>query len=196
MKVVHLTEEQLSLVHRIVVEWARACPQDELELLDEVLEELREAADPTFPPECDDSGTSGMKVGCSASETDAHMHAYGERLEAMAQRVHGACNAAGHTGHRVVYSAYDTDEAGLPVDNLDEVPVRGTFRVLGEYVEFWDSSTDKTGEEYVSDVITDPTWLQLAVMANRAIEVTGDQHHVYLEAVREEGGLLVLQFGS
>lgn len=88
----------------------------------------------------------------------------------------------------VTYSAYELDEVGMPIDNLDEVPYKGTFVVVSE---------DHWGEfDYESNPITDPTWLDLAVLANEAINVTGDEHHVFLEAAHKKGNKLYLSFGS
>jgi hypothetical protein len=105
---------------------------------------------------------------------------------------HGIQNA-------VIYSAYevspDCDEGeGLPIDNLDEVPYKGTFRVKGTYYDSWDES--EKGETYISEPITDPTWLQLTVLANDCINTTRDFHHAFFETAHKEGKYLRLSFGS
>jgi len=85
----------------------------------------------------------------------------------------------------VVYSTYPLDENGLPVDNLDSIAVKGKVQVVDE---IWDS--------YIGEVLEDPTWLQLAVEANRMIIASGDYHHVSFEAVDEmeetEEGVTIL----
>ena len=37
------------------------------------------------------------------------------------------------------------------------------------------------GERYESEVLSDPTWLQLAVVANQLMVTLGYEDHVYLE---------------
>lgn len=107
----------------------------------------------------------------------------------------------------VIYSAYENeeDEPGLPINNLDEIPFKGTFTVIGEYDSFWDGRgtgfigdpIGKTcGTEFKSELITNPTWLQLAVLANESIFTTNDFHHVFLENVNMVGDSLYLSFGS
>ena len=88
----------------------------------------------------------------------------------------------------VIYSAYETDQNDLPIDNLDKIPHKGTFVVI---------STMHWGDKnYESDPVTDPTWLELTVLANEAIHVTGDDHHVFFENVTKKGNILELSFGS
>lgn len=78
----------------------------------------------------------------------------------------------------VLYSAYKTDEDGLPVNNLHEVAVKGKAIFVGLYDSFWGK-----GKDYQSEVMENPTWLDVAVAANKMIQVTGDYHHVFLEDV-------------
>jgi len=105
----------------------------------------------------------------------------------------------------VIYSAGDTDDRDMPIDNLNEVPHKGTFIVIGEYDEFWDGRgigligdpiEESRGCEYRSELITDPTWLQLAVLANESIFTTNDFHHAFFENVNLVGDRLYLSFGS
>ncbi len=145
---------------------------------------------------------------------------YNRRLDAMNDKVDAAILASGEktkeefvdrlkngVANLVVYSAYPVID-DLPIDNLDDIAVEGTFVVIGTYDEFWDSRTGfignsmnshnkiKGGNAYKSDPITNPTWLQLSVLANESIIITNDLHHVFLEGVRERRGTLELLFGS
>jgi hypothetical protein len=88
----------------------------------------------------------------------------------------------------VTYSAYELDSVGMPSDNLDEVPHKGTFVVVSD--NHWGDC------DYKSEPITNPTWLELCVLANAAINITGDDHHVFLEAANRKGNKLHLSFGS
>lgn len=111
---------------------------------------------------------------------------------AIQMRVDNACIEAGHETAFVAYSAYMEDERGLPVDNLDEVFAEGIFRVCVPGDDFFGN-----GEPYVSNLISNPTWMDLAVLANESIPVTGDTHHIFFEnAEVVEPGLIELSFGS
>lgn len=91
----------------------------------------------------------------------------------------------------VCYDAFSRDESGLPVDNLDHVALRGKVQVEDE---IWDS--------YKGEVLDDPTWLQLAIEANRMIIASNDYHHVFFEGIQvmretQEGvKILSLSMGS
>ena len=123
---------------------------------------------------------------------------YGDKLDAMQDRIDEAIKAA-YLGNKdkfvdalkhgvrcaVIYSAYSNDDNDLPTNNLDEVPYKGTFTVKGDYHEYWNPGGQ--GGTYVSEPITDPTWLQLAVLANDSIHATQDFHHVFFESVEKDG---------
>lgn len=97
----------------------------------------------------------------------------------------------------VIYSAYDNDiENDIPIDNLDEIPFKGTFVVVADYDSFWDRTG--TGTAYISEPVTNPTMLELAVLANESIHVTGDFHHIFFEAAAmiDDGKAIRLSFGS
>lgn len=94
------------------------------------------------------------------------------------ERVEKAVKAAGMTEVLVCYSAYDMDEDDEPIDNLNEVAVEGRVRLVGFNDEFWGE-----GKDYQSEILENPTWLQVTVCANKMIEVTGDQHHAFLEGL-------------
>lgn len=100
---------------------------------------------------------------------------YGQRLNAIHARI------AERLGEEpvVFYSAYRTDERGLPIDNLDEVPIDGEILFRAQHDPFWGS-----GRSYQSPVVSSPTWLEIATLANDMIKTTGDYHHHFLEAVK------------
>jgi len=132
--------------------------------------------------------------------------AYDDMLTEMYNEVDAAIEASGQKRNHVIYSAYDVID-DLPVNNLHEIPYRGTFTVVAEHDDFWDgmgsgwvgdteSMSEPRGRNYESVVVTDPTWLALSVLANQAIIATNDLHHVYLECVVKKGNKLELSFGS
>jgi hypothetical protein len=97
---------------------------------------------------------------------------------------------------KVIYSAWDCDGDEVPPNNLNDIPFKGTFVVVADYESFWDVKGD--GEAYIAGPVTNPTWLELAILANEAIHVTGDEHHVFFEGVDlvDDGKALKLYFGS
>jgi len=87
-------------------------------------------------------------------------------------------------------SFYDTvDEPGQMGETYGETwtvtwkrgPVlEGRYRVVSKGSGVW---IQEGGEEYVGEVLMNPTWEDLVVEAERQIRCTGDHHHIYLEAV-------------
>ncbi len=100
---------------------------------------------------------------------------YGRRLQAIHERIEERVGAK----PVVFYSAYETDADGYPIDNLDEVAIRGRVRFRADHDPYWGS-----GRDYVSPFVDSPTWLDVAVLANTMILTTGDRHHCFLERVR------------
>ncbi len=92
----------------------------------------------------------------------------------------------------VKYSAYSSDEHGLPTDNLDEVAWPGACRFAAKADRFFGD-----GDDYESPVVDSPTWLDVARLANEMIQRTRNRHHVFLEGIREltvADGVAVLSF--
>lgn len=125
------------------------------------------------------------------------MSTYGDRLETMNDVVNSACVAAGHTEVNVYYSAYKTVKVKgerLPYNNLRETFAHGTYTVEVAGDDFFGN-----GDSYKSEPVTDPTWLDLAVLANEAITATGDYHHIFFENafhVKGQPEVIRLVFGS
>lgn len=94
------------------------------------------------------------------------------------ERVDKACKAAGHDKVYVDYSAYESDERDVPIDNLDEVAVPGKVVLVGFADDFFGG---KESKNYQSPILNNPTWLEACVHANKMIDVTGDEHHCFLE---------------
>ncbi len=111
--------------------------------------------------------------------------------EQIEQRVRAACTAAGHNGCYVDYAAYPTDKDDEPIDNLDATAYTGKLVVITREDNFFGGPWSKA---YRSDVLTNPTWLQLTVCANASIIATNDKHHCFFEGftrIRTEGDVLV-----
>ena len=71
----------------------------------------------------------------------------------------------------VEYAAYETDSKGVPINNIDDIAVRGTVRF------------ERYG--YKSKPIKNPTWLDIAVLANDSILYSDDIMHVYFEKIEK-----------
>lgn len=96
---------------------------------------------------------------------------------------------------KLSYSCYETDERGVPIDNLDEIAIEGKAIIiqLSDYKE-------ENFEDYESPVVENPTWLDMCVLFNQAISKTGDDHHCFLEGVYETSstrdGIPVYRFAT
>ncbi len=74
----------------------------------------------------------------------------------------------------VDYSAYDSDDNDVPIDNLNDIAIIGKCILVM-----------REDRPYQSEVVENPTWLQLAVLANEMIIATRDHHHCFLETVHK-----------
>lgn len=116
-----------------------------------------------------------------------YMDKYKEACDKMeikvAERVRGEC--------RVFYSAYDSDEDGIPVDNLDEIALVGKIAVICN----WPSVID-TEKVLTSEILKSPTWLDLTVISNDLINETCDYHHRFFEGYHiigeTHGGVMLI----
>jgi hypothetical protein len=84
-----------------------------------------------------------------------------------------------HEDVAVIYSAYEVDAEDVPVDNLDEVAYRGFIRFSDPGSDYWAWQSSP----WQSEVLEDPTWLDVCVVANDKIVRGGDRHHVFLEGI-------------
>ena len=64
--------------------------------------------------------------------------------------------------------------------NGDLFEIEGRVQFVQEHDGFWGE-----GEDYISEVVENPTWLDVTFYANEMIGITGDHHHVYLEGVHK-----------
>ncbi len=103
---------------------------------------------------------------------------YAEASDPMHKKVEDAIKAASGADFWVYYSAYESDPDGIPIDNLDEIPVPGKVMMVEQGDNFFGD-----GKGYRSKVLDSPTWLDLCVAANDMIIATDDKHHIFLEAV-------------
>jgi hypothetical protein len=117
---------------------------------------------------------------------------FDRRLEAIEERVNDA-----YPDGWVSYSAFATDEQGLPIDNLDEVAVEGNVVLVAKSDPFFGA-----GKDFTSEPIVSPTWMQVVGIANQSVACTKDEHHVFLEELSDTGKtsdgarVYALRFGS
>lgn len=103
--------------------------------------------------------------------------AYDKAVTPMWERVRAAVKQAGHKKCRISYSNYSF-ENDRPVDNLDEIAIKG------KVVLAYEASGSKNSEDYNSEIMENPTWLQVSVCANKMMSVTKCSDHCFLEGVR------------
>jgi hypothetical protein len=71
----------------------------------------------------------------------------------------------------VVYSAYDYDDYGRLINNLEEVPVNGKVKFVSEDGEF------------ESEILESPTWLDICVVANKMLKNAMDYQNRHFEDI-------------
>lgn len=77
-------------------------------------------------------------------------------------------------------------DAALPIgrcyysvgEDPDQMAFAGTAVIRCDFAWVQDGCS-----AFESEVVTNPTWLQVAVIADRMIDQTGDHHHIFLEGV-------------
>jgi len=90
------------------------------------------------------------------------------------------CEALGTDRCVVYFSAYKSDKNGLQINNLNKVAIKGKVIMHQPYDSYWGK-----GNLYHSEVLENPTWLDVCVLAEAMISTTGDYHHRFLEGVKE-----------
>jgi hypothetical protein len=144
-------------------------PQNEMELITKFLSEL---AVKIIPKE---SARKPWKECVSPQLLEEQNRIY----ESIDARVYLAIRGE----RRVKYAVYEWDENYLPIDNLDNIAEHG--RVYFEENPTEDPDFPKP--VWRSKILENPTWLQLAILANEMMITCGYEEHVYLEGVFEAG---------
>lgn len=83
--------------------------------------------------------------------------------------------------------------ARYAVDHLPgQRAVEGKIVVLHDYDKYWAKGK---GEDFLSDILENPTWADLFCCAENAILTTRDFHHVFFKGISEihEGSLMVFE---
>ena len=77
---------------------------------------------------------------------------------------------------QTLYVVISTSEA----ISLDKVAIKGAITFTKKADSFWGGSCSS---DYDSGKVVDPTWLEVAFMANDMIIETNDMHHIFLEGI-------------
>lgn len=104
---------------------------------------------------------------------------YYDAMDLMDKKIDAAFN---NKERIVLYSAYETNYDDVTddniIDNLDKIAINGECIMTMRHTPLFGP-----GEPYTSDLLTDPTWLDLTLLANQMMEITGDLHHCFFEGV-------------
>lgn len=119
---------------------------------------------------------------------DSDIYKYSQTINAMQTRVEKAIYDSQMECH-LSYLAFSFDENGLPIDNLDDMPIGGN-------VCFCQECSNGTVQNYSSKVMQNPTWLEIAVLANQMIKATDGQRKYLkgVEIVPETDDIIKAQF--
>ena len=116
--------------------------------------------------------------------------------DAISERIAGHIFDVDEKNNVMTYSAYKSDDRGVPIDNLDEVAVEGNIIIT----QLSDYKGEDDYDDYESEIVENPTWLDICVLFNRAVEQTGDFHHIFLEGLcktkKEKDGVPIYRFST
>lgn len=82
----------------------------------------------------------------------------------------------------IIYSAYEEDDDCMPIDNTQEVAVKGRVRFIADADPYFGNNRPFRSRVYVN-----PTWATVAKVAHDSVRITGDMHHTYFEGVVSAG---------
>lgn len=139
-------------------------------------------------------------IGTIKQNDDSDSHCRAVALANCTLMTHDAMDAriANALGKHinVVFSAYEICGDGEPGDDglychgnslvdadFESAVIQGPCIFSTERDEFWGGCET---EDYQSEVLTDPTWLDILKAADDMICVTKDTHHCFLEAVHRD----------
>lgn len=112
-----------------------------------------------------------------------------EKHHSINQKINKAIKASGSRKSIVIYRAYIEDTQQMPIDNLDQVAVQGKVRFASSASVYGRQLTEK---DYLSKIVVNPTWLQVAIFANEMLEKTNQRERICLEdvvVVRQDYGV-------
>lgn len=69
----------------------------------------------------------------------------------------------------VVFSAHKNDSKGMPINNIEEIPLKGKFKI--------------SHDGYVSSEMENPTWLEISTVVNEILVNTEEKKKIFLEDI-------------
>jgi hypothetical protein len=84
-------------------------------------------------------------------------------------------------GTPIRFARYDYDADGLPIANFDEVVIKGPAVFVADETSLYGG---KESKDFQSEILLDPTWLDLCIVSHHQIKSTRDNRHIYLEGFR------------
>ena len=92
----------------------------------------------------------------------------------------------------VKYSNYNTDKNNIPINNLDDIAVKGSVK----FYQKKDKLYGENSKDFESKIIKNPTWFDIILLANDMIHTTKDNHHIYLEGIKKKNNKYYFNMGS
>ncbi len=99
------------------------------------------------------------------------------------EKIDAAVKNNGQKKVYVSYAAGPTDENDDHIDNLHEIAAKGKIILVAQSDDFYGGPKSKN---YQSEILENPTWLQICVCANAMIRCTRNTHHVFLEGIEKK----------
>lgn len=116
-------------------------------------------------------------------------------IDQIEQRVEAAILADGQ--EEMLIHPYYAIKNEVAYDCLDEIAVKGKVILWACKNPFWGG---KKSQDFFSEVLENPTWLQVNIEANRMMTVVNDPHHVFVEGIHryekleKDDGIKVYEF--
>ena len=85
----------------------------------------------------------------------------------------------------ISYENKDEGTDWIVTDERDNIAVHGKCQFKYEIHQFFSEKNAKNFV-YVSPVVIDPTWIDIAKLADNMIQQTGDKHHIFLEGIEKQ----------
>lgn len=137
---------------------------------------------PLYPVPILTIGPDGHKIVSTmmmGKESYEKMNQYIRFVTRIERKIREAVLDKGHRRVMVSYSNFEKTAEGKYVDNLHKVAFKGTMILVAEPAEH------SKGKAYRSEALENPTWLQIAICANRMILRTRNRSHYFLDGFKE-----------
>lgn len=120
---------------------------------------------------------------------------YQLRIEEIDHQVEEAIKNDGQNIVHVSFAAYDSDEWDNPINNLNEIPLKGKVKLV------YKTDPSQKPNIYISKVLKNPSWLDICVVANKLILISNEhiptkrEYLESLEDVYKEGEVFIATLG-